>query len=335
MSDGALKEPLVFEPFLRPMVWGGRALGDQLGKRLPTPDAFGESWELSAHPLHVSVVAEGHERGRSLTELCALYGDALWGAQEKEIDQFPWLIKFLDCQERLSIQVHPDDALARKLLNEPNGKTEAWVVLHAEPSAKIYAGFHPGITRGDVERHLQEGTLEQCLASFTPRSGVCVFLPAGTVHAVGGGVLLAEVQQSSDATFRLYDWNRLGTDGKPRTLHIEQALSAIDWQADPVQPITPQPLPDFDGQGTAQRLVACPYFELDHIHLKDAWDCSTEDRLAVFLNVDGHAQCGTPGGFTRPLRRGETIVMPAALQKVIWNADAACGCSLLRIRLPG
>ncbi|MCI0380069.1 MAG: class I mannose-6-phosphate isomerase [Gemmataceae bacterium] len=334
MPDVVLNAPLLFEPFLRPLVWGGRALEERLGKRLPTAEAYGESWEVSAHPQHVSRVAEGPWRGRLLTELCTEHATDLWGVHEKRDKSFPWLIKFLDCRELLSIQVHPDDALARKLLNEPNGKTEVWVILYAEPAARIYAGFLPGITRHDVEKRLQTGALEQCLASFTPRAGDCIYLPAGTVHAVGGGVLMVEVQQSSDATFRLYDWNRLGTDGKPRILHIEQALAAIDWQAGPVQPITAQPLPDFDGQGTAKRLVACPYFELDRMHLEGAWDCRMQDRLAVFLALDGQARCGTTRGFMRQLRRGETVVMPAAVRKVSWNVNDAGGCSLLRVRLP-
>src|SRR5690606_7579266 len=137
----------------------------------------------------------------------------------------------------LSIQVHPTDKLARRLTGESFGKTEAWVILHAEPTAIVYAGFLPEVTREEVERRLAEGTLECALHHFTPRPGDCLFLPAGTVHAVGGGVVMAEVQQASDATFRLHDWNRLGPDGKPRQLHIQEGLEAIDWSQGPVNPV--------------------------------------------------------------------------------------------------
>src|SRR5262245_26444494 len=176
-------EPLIFEPYLRPMVWGGRRLATALGKSLPTEGTYGESWELSGHPQHVSRVADGPLRGMSLAELCTTHTAELFG-KTKSAARFPLLIKLLDCHDWLSVQVHPNDELAAQLVPGESGKTEAWVIIEAGPTARIYAGLRPGTTRADVERHLAAGTVDQCLHSFTPRAGDCVFLPAGTVHAV-------------------------------------------------------------------------------------------------------------------------------------------------------
>ena len=193
--------------------------------------------------LHVSRVAEGPLRGMPLTELWATRQNELTGRSGAEHRPFPLLLKYLDCQELLSIQVHPSDEIARELRPGELGKTEAWVVLDADPAARIYAGLRPGVTPDDVRRGLADGSLAQCLHSFVPQKGQCIFLRAGTVHAVGGGVLIAEVQQSSDATFRLFDWNRPGPDGKPRTLHTAEALRSIDWTAGPVSPAQGRAIP--------------------------------------------------------------------------------------------
>src|SRR5262249_49482861 len=158
--------------------------------------------------------------------LTARHADALFGSQSPPT-LFPLLIKYLDAHDWLSVQVHPDDRLAEELSPGECGKTEAWVVLHAEPGSRIWAGLRPGVAQADLERHLERGTVVECLHALEPRAGDCIFLPAGTVHAVGGGVLLAEVQQTSDATFRLFDWNRIQPDGTRRPLHIEQSLASI------------------------------------------------------------------------------------------------------------
>jgi hypothetical protein len=197
--------PLVFEPYFRAQVWGGRRLQERLGKRLPLDGRFGESWEISAHEHHVSRVAEGPLQSTPLSDLWRERGGELVGQGSKIASKFPLLIKYLDCHELLSVQVHPTDELARELIGDESGKTEAWVIIEAEPTARIYAGLRPGVTRDVLQKHLDAGTVAECLHSFVPRAGDCVFLPAGTVHAVGGGVLMAEVQQTSDATFRLFD----------------------------------------------------------------------------------------------------------------------------------
>src|SRR5262245_32613383 len=230
-------DPVVFTPNLRPMVWGGRRLGEVLGKRLTPGETFGESWEVSSHPTHVSRVAEGPLADVSLTTLCQEHGDELFGPGAPAYDSFPLLLKYLDANDLLSVQVHPSDEQAMELAKEPYGKTEAWVVVASSLHGRIYAGLKPGIDRVAFMHALAEKRLPGCLHTFNPRPGDCLFLSAGTVHAVGGGVLLAEVQQCSDATLRLYDWDRVGSDGQPRKLHVKQSLEAIDWKAGPVKPV--------------------------------------------------------------------------------------------------
>ena len=285
--------PLVFAPFARPMVWGGRRLSEHLGKRLPGPGPYGESWEISAHPLHHSRVAAGPLAGLTLAEVAARWPRALYG--DAAPARFPWLVKFLDCHQRLSVQVHPSDAQVGRWSAEPSGKTECCVVLHAEPGAVVYAGLRPGVGRADLERHAAAGTVEACLHAFAPRAGDCVHLPAGTVHATGGGLVLAEVQQTSDATLRLFDWNRVGPDGKPRQLHVAAALDAIDWSdPGPVGPVVPARLPDPAAGVAAERLVACPHFVLERFRVGAAF-APPEGRLSAWAVLDGAAELVTPG----------------------------------------
>lgn len=327
-SESAM-EPLVFEPYLRPVVWGGRKLGDVLGKSLPDAAAYGESWELSPHAQHVSRVAEGPLAGQSLEEIYRSRAADMLGTDPGKPKSFPLLIKFLDCRELLSIQVHPDDRLARELAGESFGKTEAWVVLQADPGARIYAGFQPGVTRRDVERHLAAGTLEQTLHAIAPQEGDCLYLPAGTVHAVGGGVLMAEVQQASDATFRLYDWNRVGVDGQPRELHIEQALASINWDAGPVSPRRPATA---DSAAHSEPLVAGPHFEMDRILLNAGSIQTGDSGCEIWLVLDGSAVLRTATGYSRGFQRGETALIPAATRSPQWSASGAA--TLLRVKAP-
>jgi mannose-6-phosphate isomerase len=310
------------------MVWGGRHLGERLGKVLPPGVPVGESWEISAHPLHVSRVAEGPLQGALLTDLCATHAKDLFGEQNTPGARFPLLIKFLDCCDLLSIQVHPSDEQAVRLSQEKSGKTEAWIILEVQPTGRIFAGLKAGITRADLERHLAAGTLEKCLHSFTPRPGDCIFLPAGTVHAVGGGIVLAEIQQNSDATFRLFDWNRLGSDGKPRPLHIQESLESIDWKAGPVQPVT-------RGEGAGTRgewLVHCRYFALQRFEVHDPFDLPNFGRLSIWLVLAGEAELGSAGPeYRRTFRTGHTVLVPATSPRLAWKPS--CPAVLLGVTL--
>ena len=333
-------DPLVFEPYFRPQVWGGRRLEPLLGRPLPCEGAFGEAWMLSAQALHVSQVAEGPLQGSRLSDLWSSRALEIAGQPHEPADPFPLLIKFLDCRELLSIQVHPTDQIARELGAGELGKSEAWVVLDAEPGARIYAGLRQGTTREDVQRQLDSGRLAESLHEFVPSKGDCLFLPAGVVHAVGGGVLIAEVQQSSDATFRLFDWNRLGADGKPRTLHRNEALRSIDWTAGPASPALGSPLEGLPPGNRGQRLVACPYFTLDRFTLTSPWDlpqvpCAAgPGRFSIWIVIEGRAElCRHESGYRRLFRRGETVLVPAASGACTWTPSEG-SATLLGVSVP-
>ncbi len=307
----------------------------RLGKTLPADGAFGESWEISAHPLHPSRVAEGPLRGTTLDVLAARHGEELLGRAVAPPAGFPWLVKFLDCHEQLSVQVHPDDETARRLLGHEMGKTEAWVVLEVGPAGRIQAGLKPGTTRVDLVRHLDAGTVAECLHSFSPRPGDCVFLPAGTVHAAGGGLLLAEVQQSSDATFRLFDWNRLGTDGKPRALHRREALESIHWPAGPVAPVEPRALSDVPAGARGERLVACAYFCIDRYRLSGELPLPCAGRMSAWLLIEGSAELhSADGSCRRGFRAGETVLVPASAVGLTWSASGGKEATLLAVTEP-
>ncbi len=320
--------PLRFEPFLRPMVWGGRRLRDALDKHLPTDEAYGESWEISDHPLHRSRVASGPHVGRTLRDLMETECAALLGSTGYRHGTFPWLVKFLDCSDRLSVQVHPDEDVVQRLWPGEGSKTEAWFVIDAAPGSRIFAGLVPGVGEARLRDALSHGAVADCLHQFEPRPGDCVFLPAGTVHAVGGGVLIAEVQQTSDATFRLFDWNRKDAQGKSRTLHIEEALAAIHWDQGPIQPVrasssaVTRPL--------LQTLVRCPYFTLKHLQASKAFSCGGTGRMQVLLVLDGIGKLETPAGH-ESIRRGQVWLLPAALPTTNCTPDGeltALLCSL-------
>lgn len=324
--------PLCFEPFLRPMVWGGQRLRQVLGKPLPTPEPYGESWEISDHPLHRSRVATGKEAGRTLDQLMQQERVALLGSAAPHYATFPWLVKFLDACDWLSVQVHPDDEAARKLWPGEGGKTEAWFILDALPESRVYAGLRPGVDAHQLQQALSEGTVADCLHSFQPEPGDCIFLPAGTVHAVGGGVLFAEVQQTSDATFRLFDWNRRDSQGKSRALHIEQALACIDWKRGPVEPIR---VPGFGSATVAsgvqrQALVRCPFFNLDFVRANRPFPCGGEGMLQLFIVIQGSGRWRLPNG-EHPIQVGQAWLLPAAMPPIGCDPNstlAALHCTL-------
>ena len=327
-------DPLVFEPYFRPQVWGGRQLEEFLGRPLPGAGGFGEAWMLSAQSLHVSQVAEGPLQGSRLSDLWSSRAAQIAGQAREPAGPFPLLIKFLDCRELLSIQVHPSDQIARELGVGELGKSEAWVVLDAQPGTRIYAGLRRGTTRDDVQRQLDGGKLAQSLHEFAPTKGDCLYLPAGVVHAVGGGVLMAEVQQSSDATFRLFDWNRLGADGKPRTLHRHEALRSIDWMAGPVTPAVGSPLTDLGPGNRGQRLVACPYFTLDRFTLASPWDLPSSGRFSIWIVTEGRVELRRhENSYRRQFRRGETVLVPAASGACSWTPSEG-SVTLLGVSVP-
>ena len=301
--------PLRFEPIYKRLIWGGRKLATVLSKPIGEGSQYAESWEIADHRADVSRVAEGPLAGRSLRDLAAEHGEALFGPALGPRDQFPLLIKFLDAQQDLSVQVHPDDALGRDLVGD-NGKTETWVIVQAEPDSRIYAGLKPGTTRGALEGAMATGAVESLLHSFPARAGDCILIPAGTVHAIGAGVVLAEVQQMSDATFRLHDWGRVGPDGRPRDLHLAEALRAIDFAAGPVAPLvtTPEPIPG----GTREALAESAYFALARLTLDGPSPVGDPARFTVILGLGGEAWVRAGESAVR-IGLGQTVLLPAAL----------------------
>jgi mannose-6-phosphate isomerase len=299
------------------MVWGGRGLAEVLGKELPTAEPYGESWEISDHASHRSVVAGGELAGPTLRDLMQTHSADLLGPARSG-DAFPWLVKYLDARDWLSVQVHPDDQAALRLWPGERGKTEAWFVLAARPGSRVYAGLLPGVDEAALRRAVAAGTVAQCLHRFEPVPGDCLFLPAGTVHAVGGGVLMAEVQQSSDATFRLFDWNRRDAQGRSRQLHLEEALACIDWRAGPVHPVRAAGYPGGPAPAEGpvrQRLVSCRYFHLDYARDSQPFTLGGAGRLQVVMVLHGRGELSARRG-RETLAVGHTLLLPAALPEV-------------------
>ncbi len=220
--------PLLFEPNLHPTVWGGRQIQKYKNLTL-TDEPIGESWEVSVVPSSVSIISNGEFKGMPLDKVVKEYGAELLGGEvfEKYKGEFPLLIKFIDAASDLSIQVHPNDELAREV--GKNGKTECWYIIDAKPGAYLYAGMKEQISKEEYVKRVEEGTICEVLAKHIVKTGDVFYLPAGRVHAICGGILLAEVQQNSDITYRIFDYNRPGLDGKPRQLHTAEALRAIDF----------------------------------------------------------------------------------------------------------
>jgi mannose-6-phosphate isomerase len=301
--------PLRFHPILRDYLWGDQRLGTELGKPLGNMQRCAESWEVVDHGADQSIVAEGPLAGKKLHQLVMQDGPALFGRHHPQ-PQFPLLFKFLDCQQTLSVQVHPNDAQGAKLNPPDLGKTEAWVILAADPGSKVYAGLKPGVDRETLERELARSNCEACLHSFEPRAGDCVFIEAGTVHALGAGLLVAEIQQSSNTTFRLFDWSRVDKDGKPRPLHIEQALGVIDFSRGPIDPVREAVAKD-----GVDRLVACDKFILDRCEFEQRRAVQSDDRFHILAVVEGAATLHAGDG-QRDLRRGDTVLVPASTDEV-------------------
>jgi mannose-6-phosphate isomerase len=313
--------PFRFRPVLRRCLWGGRRLATSLGKRLPPGNDWAESWEITDHGTSQSVVEFGALAGATLHELVGRSGRELLGRHAPQ-PRFPLLLKFLDAADTLSVQVHPNDAQAARLDPPDAGKTEAWLVIEAVPGSLIYAGLKPGVDRerllaaidqqsGRQETGLSPSTFDDCLNSFAASSGDCVFLPAGTVHALGAGILVAEIQQSSDATFRLSDWNRLGPDGRPRPLHIEQGLDAVDFARGPVMPQRPRPT----DQPQVSRLVECDKFVWDRLDLDSPVSIGGDDRCHILTVLEGGLRIeGDPANSILP--RGGSALLPASLGRL-------------------
>jgi mannose-6-phosphate isomerase len=301
---------LRFNPILREYLWGGRRLGTDLGKPIGAGNNYAESWEIVDHGADQSTVADGPLTGKALHDLVTQEGRAIFGRHYPR-NQFPLLLKFLDCQQTLSVQVHPNDEQGAKLNPPDLGKTEAWVVLATEPGSKIYAGLKPGVDRQTLEREVTRGNCEVCLHEFEPRVGDCVLIEAGTVHALGAGLLIAEIQQASDTTYRLFDWNRVDRDGKPRQLHIREALNVTDYTRGPVNAVTPARTNEYG----IEHLIQCDKFVLDRLRLSAPHTPPNDNRFHILSVVEGAVSIGTKNENCN-LQRGNTVLVPATTDEV-------------------
>jgi mannose-6-phosphate isomerase len=219
--------PFTFQPIFKERVWGGRNIERLYGKPLPPDVPIGESWEITDRPGDVSVISNGPLAGKTLHWLVEHHAGELLGMERASAKQFPLLVKILDAQDRLSLQVHPPAARAAQLGGEP--KTEMWYVADATPAADLFVGLKAGVTRAEFENKVRDGSVAECFHHVPVRSGDVMFLPSGRVHAIGAGNVIFEIQQNSDTTYRVFDWNRVGLDGKPRELHVEESLASIDF----------------------------------------------------------------------------------------------------------
>ncbi len=315
-------QPMKMQPVLKEKVWGGRRLAQVLGKRLPPDVPIGESWELADHPRGTSTVAEGSLAGRSLREVLERHGEAVLGrglAARGWAKRFGLLIKFIDASDRLSVQVHPDDAYAAKHAPGESGKTECWVIVHAEPEAWLVRGLVPGTTREQFAEAIKTGNLEPLLKKRQVKAGDFVWIPAGTVHAIGPGIVLAEVQQNSDVTYRVYDWGRVGLDGKPRALHVADALRATNFSGE--EPPSGGRGRTADETGLAiEHLADSPAFSLSRIRLdRRPWAAETGGTFAALVVLAGRARLSSAEGGL-DIMQGDTVLVPADAGEYVFDA---------------
>lgn len=313
--------PLRFHPIYKEYLWGGRRFASVLGRKLEAGRIYAESWEIADHPEGHSIVAAGPLQGKSLSELMKTHGEAILG-RHGPMPRFPLLLKYLDAHQPLSLQVHPDDRLAAEMGLADPGKTEAWYVLDAPHGSCLWAGLAEPADRSAVEEALSRGEVEKLVHRIEPAPGDCLLIPAGTVHALGAGILVAEIQQMSDNTFRLFDWGRVGPDGRPRTLHLEQGLRAIDYGRGPIELARGRPS---EREGVI-RLVECDQFVLE------LWRLEGESRIGgvggcvIITVVKGQVEI--EGDSLPPLGFGQTILLPAccgpARISPVRGADASC-----------
>jgi len=300
--------PLTFQPIFKERVWGGRNLERLYQKPLPPATPIGESWEITDRPEGVSVIANGPLAGKTLRWLMENHREELLGPSDAPASQFPLLIKILDAQETLSVQVHPPAAVAPKLGGEP--KTEMWYIAEAAPGAELFAGLKRGVTREQFEAKIQDGTVAECIHGMRVNTGDALFLPSGRVHAIGAGNVIFEIQQNSDTTYRVFDWNRVGLDGKPRQLHVAEALMSTDFQD-----IEPSLIRSKYSENQAMKvrfLVNDPLFRVDACQVKRAQRFYLQSEGVQIIGVlAGKLTVGTEVDGLN-LTPGQFVLLPAS-----------------------
>lgn len=319
-----IKYPIVFKPILKNRIWGGTKLKTCLGKQIES-GGVGESWELSGVDNDVSVVANGAYSGMSLDQLLAKYPQEMLGKRifDRFKYQFPLLFKFLDAKEDLSIQLHPSNELALKR-HHSFGKTEMWYVMKADPGSRVVVDFKEGVKEEDYLYHLNEKTLPSILNEIEVKQGDVFFIKTGTVHAIGKGVLLAEIQQTSDITYRVYDWDRVDANGKSRELHVDMALEAINYNK------KESVISYSKAINSDNEVVTCPYFTVNYIPLNGTFvKQNNMDCFVVYVCADGECVF-TIEGHAYSYKKGDTILVPASVETIKIEGEA----TLLEIFVP-
>jgi mannose-6-phosphate isomerase len=318
--------PFIFNPIFKERVWGGRELERLFGKKLPPGAPIGESWEISDRPGDTSVIANGPLAGKDLRWLMEHHAaEILGGAKPAAAGRFPLLCKILDAREKLSLQVHPPAGKAAELKGEP--KTEMWFIADAAPDAGLYVGLNRGMTRAGFEKKITDGSVADCFHRLPVQAGDSMFLPSGRVHAIGAGLVIFEIQQNSDTTYRVFDWNRVGLDGKPRPLHVAESLACIDFADFEPELATTQ----FAAHGKIQKreLASDPLFNVEAWKLSpNAKGSLQPNKSQIVAATNGQVEI-TGGETTVGLRAGQFCLIPASLKrvKISANSDAA----LLRV----
>ncbi|RMF74030.1 MAG: hypothetical protein D6744_15025 [Planctomycetota bacterium] len=323
--------PIVFERILKAKPWGGHALARRLNLAVEPHEPIGESWEIADLPRNESVVRDGRLRGASIRTLMRQWGDALVPAAQRVDDRFPLLIKYLDARENLSVQVHPRPRPDLPETQQPDVKHEAWYVVDAAPGAVMYVGLRDGVTPEQMQSAANTPRSAELLQPREVRPGDCLVLPSGTPHALGGGILVAEIQTPSDVTYRLYDWDRVGLDGRPRELHIEQALANIRYDVPEHEIIQPRR----DGRawiGSSQRIATLRRFAVDLIVTNDPVSRRVESPgLTIWMLLEGSCTVSLNDS---PLEfnRGDTILFPAGCPAA--QVSLSASAQVLHITLP-
>ena len=293
--------PLISVPVFKERIWGGQTLREAFGKDLPAGARIGESWEVADLPQGQSTIANGEFQGRTLASVVAQYPEEIAGRRDFPTP-FPLLIKLLDARDILSVQVHPDPATCRRM-GRGQPKTECWYIIRAEPGAYIYKGLKQGVTREAFARAIEEGTTAELLAKVPVEAGQCHFLPAGTPHSIGAGLLIAEIQTPSDTTYRVFDWNRVDDAGRPRELHIAEALESIHFDASG----------DELGVTTVGRLVDCEYFKVDKGHRAAGCELLlSPGRMKTLVFLSGGGVIVSAEAEPVAFKAGDCLIVPAA-----------------------
>jgi len=317
--------PLTFHPIFKERVWGGRNLQSLYNKQLPADVPIGESWEISDRPGDISIIANGPLAGKDLHWIVENHSEELLGNAQPRTERFPLLIKILDAEEKLSLQVHPPAHKAVELGGEP--KTEMWYIASAKPGAELYVGLKRGVTRKEFEQRIKDGEVADCFHRVPVNPGDIMFLPSGRVHAIGAGLVIFEIQQNSDTTYRVFDWNRVGLDGKPRALHIPESLASIDFEDFEPTLISGAPM----RRASAQRpLVDCPLFKVDVHNANIDGVIDFEHGKPQIIGLLNGSATVSGGNQNVKIKSGEFCLIPAATQT---KASFELGSTFLNISI--